>query len=176
MHIELIKFYEITRQDEKQHLIGTLHIRLPEIGLNIKGITVFKKKFFWYFRLPGRKAFDQSLGKEVNYACILFDEKEKNDALFSFLQSEGKKFVEDYLSSTPETPKLQPSPAASKAVGQSKDVGVSKKPTESPLKKAALKVTPIPKPQSITKMATLDFVDPPKRSSLVRSSSKFARQ
>ena len=80
MDIEIIKLYEIARTDEKQHLVCTLHIRLPEIGLNIKGITVFKNKNFWYFRLPGRKAFDRSLGKEVYYSCLLFDQQEKNDA------------------------------------------------------------------------------------------------
>lgn len=175
MRIEIIKFYEINRQDEKQHLIGTLHIYLPEIGLNIKGITVFKKKAYWHFRLPSKRTFDQSSGKEVDYACILFDEKEKNEALLSFLKNEGRKFVEDYLASKPETKKLKASPKPSMQQSQSDCAFVNEKHKEDPRKIAKLQaIEQIPQP--IKKLASLEFKDPPKKPELAKTTSKFARR
>lgn len=175
MNFEIMKFYEITRQDEKQHLIGTLHIRLPEIGLNIKGILTFKKKHFWHFRLPSKRAFDSVLEKEVDYACILFDEREKNDALLNFLKTEGRKFVEDYLSSTPEIQKLEVVPKPSTPHNQNDCVNVAKNRKEDPPKIAKSQASEqVPHP--IKKLASLEFKDPPKRPEFARTVSKFARR
>ena len=126
MNVEFVKFYETNRDDERQQLSGTLHIRLPEIGINIKGINVIRKKDYWFIGLPSRKSFDRCLEKEVNYATFLFDEKEKNRELVGILRNEGRKFVEAYLESNrqaavaenaninTETPKAKDSSTAPK--------------------------------------------------------------
>jgi hypothetical protein len=102
MQLEIVKFYETSRDDERGQLIGTLHIKLPEIGLNVKGIHVMRKKAYWFIGLPSKKGYDKSLDTEVSYAVILFDEKEKNEELINFLRSEGRKFVESYLENNPQ--------------------------------------------------------------------------
>ena len=102
MDIEFIKFYETQRDDRREHLIGSLHIRLPELCLNIKGIHVLRKKNYWFVGLPDRRGWDKSLDKEVIYSVILFDSKKMNDELIGILREKGRAFVEDYLKSNPQ--------------------------------------------------------------------------
>jgi len=161
MKVEFCKFYEVKRDGE--HLVGTLHVRLPEIGLNIKGIHVLKKKDFWFIGLPNKKGFDHSLDREVMYTVVLFDERAKNDELISIIRLEGRKFVEDYLNSNPqalETPK--PSDQ-----GQPKDELQECKDSQPEQKKTAL---PEPLP---FKKPVIEWKDPqPKKSTFARNASK----
>lgn len=110
MEIEFLKFYEVSRDDSRGHLSGTLHIRLPSIGLNLKGIQVIRKKNYFFISLPSKKGFDKSQNKEVNYMLVLFDEQGKNEALLRTLKEKGRIFVEDYLKKTPQiSPQVQKS-------------------------------------------------------------------
>ena len=166
MKIEFVKFYETARDDAREHLIGTLHIRLPEFGLNIKGVHVFRKKNdYWFIGLPNRKAFDKTLGKEITYSLILFDEKEKNALLMDSIRSEGRKFVENYLKENPQTSETQslaaevqktPTQAKSQVEQQKRDGG-------QPVQKK------IASPPDLTKIAKMEWRDPPPRKPAARS-------
>lgn len=159
MEFEVLNFYEIKREDAKQHIVGTLHVRILEIGLDLKGILAFRKKNFWMFRIPRRTAFDRKLGKSVEYGIFLFDTKEKNDKFFDFLHTKGKEFIEACLATTPEETKsvedAKESPSTpSMSIGQARD-------------KKAKQTQPAAKPSkassSILKIASTEFVDLPPR-------------
>lgn len=109
MIVNFVKFYEDERDDKREFLRGTLHVHLDlqGVGINIKGIVLFKKKNYWQFRLPSRKSYDQDKGSEIYYSIIMFDSKEMTNELINILRVDGKKFIKAYLSSTPEATKQQ---------------------------------------------------------------------
>ena len=120
MHIELIKFYEITRTDEKQHLIGSLHIRLPEIGLHIKGITVFEKSNIGISGFPDGRHLTKALAKRsITHASFSMRRKRMKSSLI-FFKLKAASLLRITLTSTPETLKPQPAPAPSKQLARVK--------------------------------------------------------
>lgn len=166
MEIEFLKFYEVSRDDSRGHLSGTLHIRFPELGLNLKGIYVVKKKDFFHVSLPNKKCYDKSTEKEINYSTFLFDEKEKNDELMKILKTQGREFLLKYLC---ETPQISPQElkASEKCVSPSVDYNnatASKEMRIIDKPQAAQKPeSPIKAVQAIS-IASKNWQDPPKRS------------
>lgn len=163
MKLEIVKFYETARDDAREYLIGTLHIRLPEFGLNIKGVHVFRKKNdYWFIGLPNRKAFDKTLGKEISYSLILFDEKEKNTLLIDGIRNEGRKFVENYLKDNPQTPETQSQATEAQKIFAKPKPHVEQQKRDGGNVKQKKAATQAPNP---SKIAATKWQDPPKRTS-----------
>lgn len=111
------------KNDEKQILSGTIKIELPNEGIIISGISVFKKKEYWFFNLPSRGDGTDPDGNAVRYLTFSFLEKEKNNQLIRVLREKVPAFIEQRLideenplifhqrlkkeSRQPETPKAQ---------------------------------------------------------------------
>lgn len=165
MEIEFLKFYEISRDDLKGQVAGTLHIRFPELGINLKGIYAVKKKDFFHLSLPSKFGYDKSECKEVRYAMFLFDEKEKNEELVKVLKTQGRDFILKYLQKTPQISPQEPKNDQG-CVQPSVDhdsVLIAKE------TKAVVKPQPIQKPTTQIKavqarsIASKNWQDPPKR-------------
>lgn len=94
MNIEIVEFYEIDRNDEREMLTGTLRIRLPDIGIEILGIYVSKKKERWFFSLPMRVGRDNKTGEAVRYPCLVFTDPAKHKSLIEAIRREAIPFIE----------------------------------------------------------------------------------
>lgn len=96
MELEVIAFYTTDRCDEKELLKGTLHIRLPALGIDIRGIAVSRRKSYWHFGLPLKSSVDDS-GGLVRYPIVCFSDRTQNDELMKEIRVKGRKFIEQKL-------------------------------------------------------------------------------
>lgn len=74
MKIEIITFYPHERDDQKDVLTGTLHIRFPLLEIDIRGIRVLKKKKKLIFFMPYQKAYDIKTKNIVRYPVFSFSD------------------------------------------------------------------------------------------------------
>ena len=113
MKIELVEFYEISKSKEKG-LRGTVHVFLPELNMDIRGIDVIKLKGKVLVYFPTRKAIDQETKLPVRYPLINFIENAKNQEF----RREVRKLVSAYLSKIYDEKKVKkmilPSPNKNK--------------------------------------------------------------
>lgn len=98
---KIIKFYEIKRDDKRDYLSGTLHIRF-DIGLNIKGIFINKKKDCFFVSTPNRSGYDRSTNNFISYSTVMFQERDVQRKFIETLREKAKIFIEEYLIENPE--------------------------------------------------------------------------
>lgn len=143
MEIEVLNFYEIRRDDAKGHLVGTLHIRLKEFGMNIKSIWVNKRNNKYYIGFPSKTTFDHKTNKIVRYGVIMFDDPEKQAQILANIKIQGCEFIENYLKTN--EPMTEPPKNFKKNKPKVKQNNQKK----------------MPPPNAIKKIATKEWVDPP---------------
>lgn len=97
MNIEVVEFYPIEKDDKKQSLKGSLHVYLIDLGLDLRGIFVLKKKDTWVFRLPYRKGIDSDTKQPVTYPIFSFMKPEMNKELMKAIREKGKEYIIDNL-------------------------------------------------------------------------------
>ena len=97
MNIEVIEFYPLDRDEDRDILTGTLRIKLIDLGIHILGVFVSKRKDSWYFAIPGRNAIHYKTGEPLRYPCIVFDDREKQAALMESIRLQGRAFIERRL-------------------------------------------------------------------------------
>lgn len=97
MHIRLVEFYPGVKAKDPLYM-GSLHVALPGLGIQIRGIEVLKfpssNRFF--FNLPKKRSQQVALGRTdpwTTYDIISFDDEEKKNELISFLHEKGTPFV-----------------------------------------------------------------------------------
>lgn len=95
MQIEIVGFYEIERNDEKEKLIGTLHVYLVDYGLDIRGCYVIRQKKGILILLPSKVGIDEDTGKKVQYPCVQFTDPEKNKELLIQIRYKGISYILD---------------------------------------------------------------------------------
>lgn len=98
---KIIKFYEIKRDDKRDYLSGTLHIRF-DIGLNIKGIFINKKKDAFFVSTPNRSGYDRSTNNFISYSTVMFQEREAHRKFIETIRDKAKTFIEEYLIENPD--------------------------------------------------------------------------
>jgi hypothetical protein len=106
MQIEIVNLHEIHRDDEAQHLTASLHIKIVDYGLHIRGIRLFKRSDYIYFYLPYVKA--EKDGKQILFRTVSFDDKERNEALSDWLHEHAGPYALNYLATTPQSTKSLP--------------------------------------------------------------------
>ncbi len=94
MRIEIIDFYPIECDEEKQFLPGTLKVNLLDIGLHILGVFISKKKHFWHVSMPGRIGIHHETGESVRYPFVSFEDREKQKELIHAIREQGSSFIE----------------------------------------------------------------------------------
>lgn len=97
MNVEIMEFYPLERNDDRGILTGTLRVRLPDIGIQILGIFVSKKRQFWHLSLPIKQSTHHKTGAPVRYPTVVFDDDEKQSDLIAGIRTHGRTFVERWL-------------------------------------------------------------------------------
>ena len=97
MNIEIVEFYPIKQNKDKDHLTGTLRVKLSDFGIHILGIIVSKRKDFWHFLLPGKKTIHHQTGKSIRFPLITFENREKQQELLDSIREKGRTFIEKKL-------------------------------------------------------------------------------
>jgi hypothetical protein len=165
MDIEIAEFYPREYSPESEILIGTLRIRIADLGLEILGCHVSKKKDTWFFSLPNRRGVCHKTGKPIHYPIFSFVNRNMNEDLLDALRDQGKSFIEhwiedsgqSFLSQLKERQAVELRPALTKPKIQAMAADQkSKVPAEKPKAKV--------------------FVTPPPLKKPMRSSSKYERQ
>ena len=100
MNIEIIEFYPIERNKEKDILTGTLRVKLPDIGIHILGIYVSKRKDCWFFVMPGKRAIHHQTGELIRFIFLVFDDKDRQRELMDAVRKHGQAFIENRLADT----------------------------------------------------------------------------
>lgn len=93
MDIEIVEFYIIEKKDEEKILKGSMHIYLPEIDADIRGVMVLKKKNAWFFALPSLFGRDPETKEKIRFSTFSFLNKEKNDELKKIIKKKGKEYI-----------------------------------------------------------------------------------
>jgi hypothetical protein len=96
MEVEIVEFYP-DPQVKKGLLTGTLHAYICDLGIDIRGIIVKKRKENWYFGMPSRSAIDPETNGIVRYPVFSFSDKAKTDALIEEIRTKGRKYIEEKL-------------------------------------------------------------------------------
>lgn len=139
MNVEIVEFYPIEWNKERNSLTGTLRINLSDIGIHILGVYVTKKKDYWHFNLPGRNGTHHKTGEPVRYPFIVFDDKEMQRRLIDAIRVQGRAFIENKLADT-TNPLIWPQHKTNKSNGNGSAVSPAKPKvwvTPPPLKKKA---------------------------------------
>ena len=98
MNIEIIEFFPIELNKEKETLTGTLRVKLTDLGIHILGIFVSKRKDCWYFGLPGKKSIHHKTGELIRFTFLVFDDKDRQRELMDAIRQQGQDFIEKRLS------------------------------------------------------------------------------
>lgn len=101
MNIEVVAFYPEKFSPLCGGLNGTLHIYLPDMGLEFRGIIVSKRKDHWFFGFPTKSNFDLNTKEKVFYTCASFRDTENYRIFRSALHDVGKAFIEEHFLSDP---------------------------------------------------------------------------
>jgi hypothetical protein len=96
MKIEVIAFYPSVFKKKPSGFIGTMHIRLSDLEIDIRGIRVFQKKTRLFFFMNRGCCRDDSTGKIVHYPIFAFNSLELNKELHETLAIAGRQFIDDF--------------------------------------------------------------------------------
>jgi small-conductance mechanosensitive channel len=91
MKIEIIAFYADEKYKPKCSLSGTMHIRLPELELDIRGVIVKKTEKGMIFNIPCR--VDIFKDQKIMYPIFSFTDPTKQKQL----QQEIRKCAKEYF-------------------------------------------------------------------------------
>lgn len=95
MNVEIVEFYPFPKK-EKSLFIGTIHVYMTDKKIDIRGISVIKKKKKFWFQMPMLRAIDE--GKVVFFPVLEFLEANEKKEFFKILMTEGKKYImENYF-------------------------------------------------------------------------------
>lgn len=108
MQLEILEFYPLSQDKERDVLTGTMRVKLSDFGIHILGIFVSKRKSNWYFTMPGRNATHHETGERVRYPFIVFEDRVQHSQLMDIIRVQGPLFIEKRLKDK-ENPLLFPS-------------------------------------------------------------------
>ena len=98
MKVEVVEFYPTEKDDSKQILKGSLHVYLPDMDVDLRGVMVRKRKDSWYFGLPSLFGKDPETGKMVRFPVFAFVNRDKTRELRNNIIEEGKRYIKENIS------------------------------------------------------------------------------
>ena len=97
-------------------MTGSLRIKIVDLGINVLGIFVSRKKDSWFFSLPSKISNHHLTGEIVKYPIFSFENKEKQFELITQVREKGRAFIEARLCD-PTRPLVLPSKKEIKLAG-----------------------------------------------------------
>src|SRR5687768_15203348 len=97
MQIEIVEFYANERDDAKGILVGTLHVHLVDIGVDLRGVLVKKKKDHWFFGMPQGSAINQGTKERIRYPVFSFSDRSKTVELRKVITEQGKAYINKHF-------------------------------------------------------------------------------
>jgi hypothetical protein len=95
MKFEIEAFYPDPRKTKNGFELGTLHIFLPDVGIDLRGIICIKTTYGVKFKLPYQVTKDKETQKHVLYPIVNFiDDKDLYD-FKEFCRDEGVKYIQE---------------------------------------------------------------------------------
>lgn len=95
MNIRLVAFYKADIKTPIKRLIGTLHVELVDLGIQIRGILVRRQKQKWRFEVPSKHGMFR--GERVRYPIVDFSDKNVKKQLYAELLKQAPAYVEARL-------------------------------------------------------------------------------
>lgn len=95
MKIEIQEFYPFTKEGYEGCFLGTLHVYLIDLNMDIRGIEVLVVKNKYKFYLP--KKYEMKKGYKIWYPVINFLDNNKNKELKKELNKKGLEFIKNYM-------------------------------------------------------------------------------
>ena len=94
MQITVVQYYPYAKKCG--NVRGTLHIRIEELGINLRGVTVTKTNSGpWRFFLPQNFGIDIYTGEKVRYPVFTFVDELKVKELIESIQVAGREFLKN---------------------------------------------------------------------------------
>lgn len=95
MNFEFVEFYPVPNA-KGQH-VGTVHVYVIDIRMDIRGIKVKKQGSKVFFIIPSIMTNDAETGKKVLYPIVAWVEKKDKKQFMEFLHREAKPKVQEYF-------------------------------------------------------------------------------
>jgi hypothetical protein len=92
MRIIIKNFYPFEKQ-KRSSLQGSMHIELPDLGIEIKNVHVIQNKKSFLFLIPRWRGIDKNTGDVVFYPLLSFSEKEIQKDFIQSLRNVGHKYL-----------------------------------------------------------------------------------
>ncbi|MEN8236110.1 MAG: hypothetical protein ABFQ95_00955 [Pseudomonadota bacterium] len=97
MDIEVVEFYPESEKAKHRGYIGSMHVYVCDLDnavqIDVRGISVFNNKGFWFFKFPARKGIDQDTKKPVNYPIFSFTDREKDKSFRKSVIDLGQEYI-----------------------------------------------------------------------------------
>lgn len=106
--IEIVEFYPIKHDKEKRYLLGTLHIYIPALHLDIRGIKVVKFRAMWKFSPVYIQGYDHDEKKPVRYPDLLFSDIKLQKHYIHTIRNKGIAYIKENYLSKPENKEVIP--------------------------------------------------------------------
>lgn len=91
MRYEFIEFYP---RDEKSKMhpkcLGTVHVYLPDVGVDLRGIRVYRNGKQVFFNFPHYRAYDRDQKRIVSYPHFRFTDEKVYQELMQWMVKEVK--------------------------------------------------------------------------------------
>lgn len=95
MNVDFVEFYMNAKEEDGSFFSGSLHIRLQDFGIDIRGIIVIMKDENWSFFLPNKMSDVE--GRKIRYPIFSFTDREKSKELLRIIIEKGKDFVSEKM-------------------------------------------------------------------------------
>ncbi len=94
MNFEIIEAYELRFGPETPPRGWSLHVYVPEWGMDIRGARLLKTKSTWFLKMPCQQNYDMEENKLITYPMISFLERGKNKEFMEALKEKAIEYVE----------------------------------------------------------------------------------
>src|ERR1700691_1970269 len=97
MNLEIVGFYELERDDTKESLKGTLLVYMVDLGIDLRGIIVIRKKERILIYMPHKIGIDEETKTQVRYPVFAFTDVAKNKELTDQIRKIGVPFIKEEI-------------------------------------------------------------------------------
>ena len=95
-NIEIVEAYEVKEENGKYKHHWSLHVYIPDFGMDYRGIKVIKKNR-WLFLYPERKVLDLETQEFVRFPILSFSNRDTYKRLCKAIEKKGAEYLDKKL-------------------------------------------------------------------------------